>query len=62
MNEEFFDTFFEMTKKYREKFGDNYPFTPTSNMTYEEAIEDMGKCIESGKPAEEPDFDEELVY
>ena len=41
----------ETNKRYYEKFGEYYPNMPCS-FGAEEQIEDMEKCIKSGKPAQ----------
>lgn len=41
----------EANQRYFEKFGEYYPNMPCS-FGAEEQIEDMEKCIKSGKPAQ----------
>lgn len=55
--------FDELNKQYEEKFGKSYGFfigmyTPS----WEEALKDIKKCLESGEPQRMPDYDENYIY
>lgn len=49
-------------KQYRSSFGKNYPVVITGGATEEEIIEDILKCLEENKPAEDPKYDDDALY
>lgn len=49
----------ELLKAYRKKFGKNYPLVITE---MGDVKEDIKRCIETGKPAEEPEYEEGAIY
>lgn len=49
-------------KRYYEHFGENYPLLITSNLTDDEVIKDIEKCIETNTKAKEPEYDSDGDY
>ncbi len=49
-------------KDYEEKFGKPYPLAIGRGMTAQESINDIKRCIKTGKEAKEPDYDEDCDY
>lgn len=47
---------------YYEHFGENYPLMITDQLTEDEIIEDIKKCIEANKPSEPVEYEEDEVY
>lgn len=47
---------------YYKKFNKNYPLIITSEMSDEEIIDDIEMCIQSGKPAEQPTYEDDVDY
>ena len=55
--------FDELNAKYKEKFGKRYVFSIGLDFqTWEEAIEDIQKRIETNRPQAEPDYEPGMVY
>ena len=52
----------EALKRYYKAFGKNYPLMITSEKTEEEILADIEKCIASGTPAAEPEYEDGMVY
>lgn len=52
----------EALNAYFDTFGENYPLMITSQMTNDEIIEDIKKCIETNTKAEGFDYWEDADY
>ena len=51
-----------LMNEYREMFGENYPLSFPSDLSTEEVIEDIRRCIETNTKAEEPEYYPEYDY
>lgn len=49
-------------QQYIEAFDENYPLINTMEMSDDEIIDDIEQCIQSGKIAEPPVFEEDIDY
>lgn len=49
-------------QQYVEAFHENYPLIATMEMSDDEIISDIEQCIQSGKLAEPPVFEEDVDY
>ena len=49
-------------QQYMEAFDENYPLVAIMGMFDDEIIDDIEQCIQSGKPAEPPAFEEDVDY
>lgn len=49
-------------QRYYDVFGQNYPLMITSDKSEEEILEDINRCIASGEPAAEPEYEDDTVY
>lgn len=49
-------------QQYIEAFDENYPLINTMEMSDDEIIDDIEQCIQSGKIAEPPVFEEDVDY
>ena len=49
-------------QQYMETFDENYPLVVTIGMSDNEIIDDIEQCIQSGKLAEPPAFEEDIDY
>lgn len=49
-------------KEYEEKFSKPYPLAIGRGMTEKETINDIKRCIKSGKEAKEPEYEEDVDY
>ncbi len=49
-------------QQYMEAFDENYPLIATMEMFDDEIISDIEQCIQSGKLAEPPTFEEDVDY
>lgn len=54
-------TAWDMVKKYREKFGESYPFRWLSNLTDDEHIATIEECLRTGVPIK-PEYDPDKDY
>ena len=52
----------EALQKYYEAFGKHYPLVITSQLSDDEIIKDINRCIADGKQAEEPEYEDENIY
>jgi len=52
----------ELLKEYYNTFGEDYPLMITEMITADEVIEDIRKCLISGKRAEPMELDAGLDY
>lgn len=52
----------EALKAYEEYFGENYFFYMGYEKTDQEIIEEIQKCIKTGRKQKEPRYDEDKIY
>ena len=62
MNEELTKEFDKVSEEYYEKFGDSYPLMIMDERSIAEHIQIMKDCIQSGTPAEDPEYEEGSDY
>lgn len=49
-------------EKYAEQFAENFPLFMVRNLNEDEIIKIIDDCIESGKPYEPKDDDNDVIY
>lgn len=54
--------FDELNAEYTEKFGVPYVFNVGFSMTWDEALADIRKRIDTGTPQEQPDYNPDYLY
>lgn len=52
----------ELLEQYFDVFGDNYPLTPTMQLSNDEIIASIKRCLETHTPAEPMDYDMAYDY
>jgi hypothetical protein len=55
-------TFEDWLNAYYETFGKNYPLVIVGEKSEAEIIGDISRCIESGVPADDPVYEDGLIY
>jgi len=54
--------FDKLLDEYFDRFGENYPIVITSSVNFDDCAKQIRKCIESGKKAPAPEYEDKAVY